>query len=423
MTDSTESDTSPSSPEEGWLPPAHRKQIVGLAAMVFLILASYELARSPVESLFVEKHTAAAIPQAWLVVAIGSVFVFGWWSHWAARIDLVRGFGLVSGLSALVLAGLLLACQADLPGSYHALFLWKDIYIVLLIEIFWSFANQVMPVSKASRVYGLFLVVGSVGSFCGGLLGGQLAVHLGTRQMLWSLIPLLGVVWLGCRVLHSPEMTGTVSQKAKNSDTGFRDGVRVLLQQRVLWCLLLLIGLTQVAINLIDYQTQHALELYFPDTDERTQIMSQIYASISVVSLVFQLATSALLRGLGVPLVMLLLPGLMALFVASAMIYPRMITVAITKVASKAFDYSIFRAAKEIFYIPLSHEEKTQGKAFVDMMTYRVSKGVVSLFLLVIGAISMNVLWSLILVVLLAWMGAVVWLVRCSSQDLRRSSL
>ena len=90
--------------------------------------------------------------------------------------------------------------------------------------------------------------------------------------------------------------------------------------------------------------------------------MGQIYASISVVSLVLQLATSALLRGLGVPLVML--PGLMALFVASAMVYPRMITVKSAKVASKAFDYSIFRAAKEIFHIPLSHEEKTQGKAF-----------------------------------------------------------
>ena len=68
-----------------------------------------------------------------------------------------------------------------------------------------------------------------------------------------------------------------------------------------------------------------------------------------------------MLRGLGVPLVMLLLPGLMALFVVSAMVYPRMITVAITKVASKAFDYSIFVQPKRR-YIPLSHEEKTQEK-------------------------------------------------------------
>jgi len=51
-------------------------------------------------------------------------------------------------------------------------------------------------------------------------------------------------------------------------------------------------------------------------------------------------------------------------------------------VASKAFDYSLFRAAKEILYIPLSHAEKTQGKAFVDMMSYRMAKGATSLMLL-----------------------------------------
>ena len=44
------------------------------------------------------------------------------------------------------------------------------------------------------------------------------------------------------------------------------------------------------------------------------------------------------------------------------------------KVASKAFDYSLFRAAKEILYIPLSHPERTQGKTFVDMMAYRMAK-------------------------------------------------
>ena len=35
-----------------------------------------------------------------------------------------------------------------------------------------------------------------------------------------------------------------------------------------------------------------------------------------------------------------------------------------------------------MLYIPLSYREKTQGKAFVDMLTYRVAKGAVSALLL-----------------------------------------
>ena len=46
----------------------------------------------------------------------------------------------------------------------------------------------------------------------------------------------------------------------------------------------------------------------------------------------------------------------------------------------------MFRAAKEILYIPLSRAEKTQGKAFVDMMSYRMAKGATSLMLLALVA-------------------------------------
>jgi len=55
----------------------------------------------------------------------------------------------------------------------------------------------------------------------------------------------------------------------------------------------------------------------------------------------------------------------------------------LAKVASKSMDYSVFRAGKELLYLPLSHQERTQGKAIVDMMTYRVAKGGASIFILV----------------------------------------
>jgi ATP/ADP translocase len=65
-------------------------------------------------------------------------------------------------------------------------------------------------------------------------------------------------------------------------------------------------------------------------------------------------------------------------------------TVVVLKVASKVFDYSLFRAAKEILYIPLSYSEKTQGKALVDIMTYRLAKGGASLLVLVLVALDLS---------------------------------
>ena len=40
-----------------------------------------------------------------------------------------------------------------------------------------------------------------------------------------------------------------------------------------------------------------------------------------------------------------------------------------------------------LLYLPLSHREKTQGKALVDVMTYRVAKGAASLLLLLFVAL------------------------------------
>jgi AAA family ATP:ADP antiporter len=396
----------------GLLPAEHRGRILGLAAMVFLILGSYAIARPATESLFVEMYGAEAIPKAWLLVAIGSVVLVSAYSHWAARVDLVRAFGLVSALSAWALVGCLMATEMDLPGARYALFLWKDIYIVMLVEIFWSFANQVIPIKKATWLYGFFLVIGGLGGMMGNLLGGEVASLIGTRSVLVVVVPMLLIARLGCLWMGRGVSIRAYSSGSSQSKAGLSEGIKLLFGSRVLLLLMALIALTQVVINLIDYQTQIALELYYPVTDERTQIMGRIYAAVDLVALSLQLTTGPILRGLGVPLVMVLIPGLLLGFVVGAAAWPRLIMIAITKVASKAFDYSIFRAAKELFYIPLSHTEKTQGKAFVDMMTYRVSKGLVSILLLGLGSVAAGWIWGLTGLALLAWMAVVLQLVR-----------
>jgi AAA family ATP:ADP antiporter len=399
-----------------WIPQAHRGSVLGLSALVFLILFGYAIVRPATESLFVEAHSAEALPKAWLLVALSSVIIVSAYSHWAARIDLVAGFGVISSLSALSLALLWIAGKCELPGARYALFVWKDIYIVLLVEIFWSFANQVMPIGKASRVYGLFLIIGGLGGILGNLIGGELAPWLGTENVLLVAHPLLVGAQLGCVWLSMSTGAGRASRGAQKSNAGLGEGLRVLLGSRVLILLLMLIGITQVVINLVDYQTQIALQNFYPDTDERTQITGRIYAAVDMAAMGLNLCTGPILRVLGVPFVMMLIPALLLGCVIGAAALPRMITVGITKVASKAFDYSIFRASKELFYIPLSHAEKTQGKAFVDMMAYRVSKGLVSLLLLTLGAISTLAIWGLTGLMLCAWIWCVSVLVRSSPE-------
>ena len=117
----------------------------------------------------------------------------------------------------------------------------------------------------------------------------------------------------------------------------------------------------------------------------------------------------------------LFLGGAVAVFAVA----PRFATMAVAKVASKCFDYSIFRAAKEILYIPLSHEEKTQGKALIDILTYRVAKGAVSALLLLLQWLALSGVWLLsgiTLTVVAVWLGTAVAIARRHAARMRESA-
>jgi AAA family ATP:ADP antiporter len=111
-------------------------------------------------------------------------------------------------------------------------------------------------------------------------------------------------------------------------------------------------------------------------------VVGQVYAVIDVVSMVFQFSTGLILRFVGVSVTLLLIPVTLLLALFSYFAVPTFGMIAFAKIFDKSMGYSLFRAAKELLYLPLSHEEKTQGKAVVDVFSYRAAKGFASLLLL-----------------------------------------
>ena len=140
------------------------KSIFFICLMGMFLLASYAIARPGIESLFIEKHGSAGLPAVWVTVAIMAVVVVRIYNGFAYRFDFkvlyLGGVGAFSLLFVVLMCGLKLA----LPGSIFALYVWKDIYIVVLIEIFWSLANVLFETKSARWTYGIFLIAGSIGT-------------------------------------------------------------------------------------------------------------------------------------------------------------------------------------------------------------------------------------------------------------------
>ena len=280
--------------------------------------------------------------------------------------------------SGVCLFGLLCARWFDLPYVHYALYCFKDIYIVVLVEVFWSFANSVYPIKTARRVYGVFCASGAFGGMFGNHAIGEIARIYGTSTGLWIAVPIL-ILLGGAGFMLAPYASvgaGVVVDKEKLSSS-----FAMLAKSRYVLLLVAVITVVQLAITLIDYQYYQIITASFPATDQRTGVIGDVYLAIDFASITLQLLTGVILTWLGVGRTLLGVPLILAASVATFMISPRFLTVAIAKVASKALDYSVFRAGKEILYIPLSYDEKTRGKAIVDMLTYRVAKGGASMAL------------------------------------------
>ncbi|MFC1611830.1 Npt1/Npt2 family nucleotide transporter, partial [Myxococcota bacterium] len=349
--------------------------------------------RPPTESMFLEDFGHERLPGAWLVGTVVMLVVVELFARFVSRIGVLKMFAMAAGLSGVVLL-ILLSVRASshvcssslssamLTGVYlrlattYALYVFKEVYIILLVEAFWMAANLIFPVRTARWTYGLFCAAGAIGGIVGNAAALVLAGLVGSANGLWIIIPCLLLATVLALVFERNVGVELVADTRKTrKGLGLLGVPRLLLRSPYLVWILLLVATTQVVITLIDYEYNGAVKAAFSNVDTRTQVISTVYVAINLSSLAFQLLTGPVLRFVGVPATLFAVPVMLGATIVSYLAWPVFGVMAMAKVASKSLDYSLFRAAKEILYIPLSFRDKTEGKALVDMLVYRSAKG------------------------------------------------
>ena len=133
---------------------------------------------------------------------------------------------------------------------------------------------------------------------------------------------------------------------------------------------------------LLDIAFHQALQTAVPLQDPRTALLGYFWSAVNLFALALQLGLCPFLLS-RVPLrrVHAGIPLLFALAALGAVAFPILPVLGAVFFISKTVDYSVFRAAKEVLYIPLSFTARYRAKMTVDALIYRSSKGVVSALL------------------------------------------
>ena len=348
---------------------------ISISSAACFVLFGYEFIRSVSSSLFIEAYGAENLPRGMVAVPpsmIVMLYCYGRLLSWQGA---TRALVITSLFSAILILGCYAALSRGMSFAAAIIYVFREAYIVIVIEQFWSFVNSVLTTEQAKRINGPFCAVASVGSFLGGTLVSKLATVLGTEALLLftagSLVPTAVLGVLAYRFGGEPKP----SAEEIGGKLG-HIGIRTLFRSRYLIFIGVLIISTQIVSTVLDLRFNALAEMERPDTDLRTAFFGSVYGNLGLAAGILQLVAVPLaLRFIALRYIHLTIP--IVHFISSLIltISPSLRTGTAAYVTFKALDYSLFRAGKELFYIPLSYDSRYRAKQVIDSFGYRFSKG------------------------------------------------
>ncbi|MDH5738621.1 MAG: hypothetical protein OEZ23_09955 [Gammaproteobacteria bacterium] len=376
-----------------------------MAISAFFTLAGYEFIRSSSTVLFKEAYGAENLP---LVMAAIPFVVFlgvALYGHILTLVGPAKTLLITSLGSSLLIAVCYLLIRLGVKEITPVLYLLKEFYIVLLIEQYWSFINSHLKSDTARKVNGPITGISGLGAGVGGWLVSYTAEPLGTETMILMaaifILPAAVVSSYAYRRFGEPEH----EHQAATGDMGWR----LFRENPVLAYLLAIVISTQIVAATLDFKFQEILSLEFAgDRDKETAFQGWFFGTLSVSSLVLQFVIAPLLLSFfKLRWIHILMPVVHVTTITFAIIEPSLLSVGIAFFLFKSMDYSLFRAAKEILYIPFSFDVRYRAKEVIDVFGYRSGKGGSSVIIAILqrGGVVMGNYYLAI-----AYAATIVWL-------------
>lgn len=356
--------------------------VMAITAAATLALMGYEMVRASASSVFLAHHGAGRLPEALMLVPLAMVALTFAVSWLLRRLGAERTYAATLLASALVLAGAAVGARRGLPGSAFLLYVFAQAYIVLIVEQSWAFINSQFSTDDGKRWNGFIIAFSTVGSVLGGVLTGVLSERLGSEMVVVCAAGLTAAAVALSRLafrLARPERPAADAQPNRLADY-FALGL--LRADPTLGRLALMVVASQSLSVLFDIAFHRSLQAAMPLQDPRTAFLGFFWGGVNAVAFLLQIGLCPwLLRRFAIRRIHAAIPLLYAAAALAGVSLPALPVLGAAFFLSKTVDYSVFRAAKEVLYIPLPFAARYRAKLTIDALIYRSTKGAASALL------------------------------------------
>src|SRR5687768_13016372 len=361
--------------------------VVASALAFFFILTALMVLRPAREALGMQRGIEAI---RWLFVGTAVITlavnpVFGLLVSRFRRLVFINATYLFFAASLLVFYALLVMAPAAIgETSGMVFFVWFSVFNLFATMVFWGLMADRFSLEQSKRLFGVIAVGGTLGAIAGPWLASQLAKPLGTAGLLLVAAGSLGLAVLSVRaVAHlqperarpavpdDPDVPAAVDERAVIGGNAW-EGFGAVFRSPYLVGISVYVLILAVVATFIYFTRLQMVAALGEGLDMRTTVFARIDLYIQITTLVLQaMVTGKLMKHLGVPMTLALLPMTVALGFLGLALVASLATVVVFQAVFNAVQRAIMRPARETLFTVVSRADKYKSKAFIDTFVYR----------------------------------------------------
>jgi len=352
------------------------RQLILPALAATSIIMSYDWIRIVATPLFLAdgNYHKDMIPLATTVMVVSIVPLLYLYNKTLSKLGPQRTFQVLNLGWILVFVIHYFLISAGVKQATFTLYVLRPIYVMMLIEQVWAYFNTVNNTDTAKIYAGWMMGIVSLSTIASGKYLQFNVNEIGTLNAL-----LIGALFLIPASFIMFYLLRGVKIKSKTKVQSM--GLKELKSRPTLYALFFIILLSQVFTGITQFQFDSLVSLEIPKTDDMSSYYAGFYSNINTVAAVIQFILMPLvLSKIFLGYIHIVIPIINFMFAVFILFNPGLQSVMLSLLTFKAIDYSMFKGAKELIYIPLTTEIKYRTKQFIDVFGYRLGTGGFAVF-------------------------------------------
>jgi hypothetical protein len=331
------------------------------------IIALQVAGKATRDALFLSNFDVTTLPRIVILAAVLSIVAVLLFSRALGRHGPLVVMPKAFAFSATLFVGEWVLYNFSAPLASLLLYLHMAIFGGLLISGFWSVVNERFDPHSAKQTIARVAAAATLGGVLGGVVAERVSSLVDLQAMLLVLSALHGACVAGIRGIGSLRPPAEAPEPAT-----MRTGMQVLFANRYLSRMAWLVILVAVTAGFLDYALKSTAAEQLAGGEALVAFFASFYAGIGVLTFVIQTLFGApILRRFGLIGTAAVLPGIIILGGAAAILVPRLLTVALARGGETVIFNSFFRAGFELLYTPVAASSKRLTKTIIDVASNR----------------------------------------------------